>query len=92
MLCAAVGYGALAAFGSAPWVAALAAGVAPAVMTMARTPHSPACATAVVVVLRTPDPKTFVPLLAGSAVLLVLAGCALSRTRPATRRYPVYWW
>ncbi|MFD6225306.1 HPP family protein [Streptomyces sp. NPDC060232] len=65
LLCAAVGYAGLAAFGSSPWVAAVAAGVALAVMTMARTPHSPACATAVVIVLRTPDPRTFVPLLAG---------------------------
>ncbi|MER5930898.1 HPP family protein [Streptomyces sp. NPDC002054] len=92
LICAAVGYGALAAFGSAPWVAAVAAGVALAAMTMARTPHSPACATAVVIVLRTPDPATFVPLLAGSAVLLVLAGCALSRARAGATRYPVYWW
>lgn len=92
LICAAVGYGTLAALGSAPWAAALAAGLGLALMTMARTPHSPACATAVVIVLRTPDPRTFVPLLAGSAVLLVLAGCALSRARSASSRYPVYWW
>ncbi|WP_405922356.1 HPP family protein [Streptomyces sp. NBC_00122] len=92
LICAAVGYGTLAALGSASWAAALAAGLGLALMTMARTPHSPACATAVVIVLRTPDPRTFVPLLAGSAVLLVLAGCALSRARSASSRYPVYWW
>ncbi|MGW7438655.1 HPP family protein [Streptomyces sp. NPDC054849] len=92
LICAAVGYGALAAAGSSPWVAAVAAGIGLALMTVARTPHSPACATAVVIVLRTPDPKTFVPLLAGAAVLLVLAGCALSRARVAGPRYPVYWW
>ncbi|MEU9304704.1 HPP family protein [Streptomyces sp. NPDC048269] len=92
LICAAVGYGALAALGSAPWAAAVAAGLGLALMTVARTPHSPACATAVVIVLNTPDPRTFVPLLAGSAVLLVLAGCALSRARSGSPRYPVYWW
>ncbi|WP_234363410.1 HPP family protein [Streptomyces sp. TN58] len=92
LLCAAVGYAGLAAFGSSPWVAAVAAGAALALMTLARTPHSPACATAVVIVLRTPDPRTFVPLLAGAAVLIVLAGCALSRARRTGGRYPQYWW
>ncbi|WKV75351.1 HPP family protein [Streptomyces sp. PCS3-D2] len=92
LLCAAVGYAGLAAFGSSPWVAALAAGLALAVMTVARTPHSPACATAVVIVLGTPDPRTFVPLLAGAALLVVLAGVALSRARRTGPRYPQYWW
>ncbi|MFF8264398.1 HPP family protein [Streptomyces virginiae] len=92
LLSAAVGYAGLAAFGSSPWVAAVAAGFALAVMTLARTPHSPACATAVVIVLRTPDPRTFVPLLAGAALLIVLAGCALSRARRTGIRYPQYWW
>ncbi|RSS37541.1 HPP family protein, partial [Streptomyces sp. WAC07061] len=45
-------------------------------MTLARTPHSPAAATTVVVVLQAPDPVVFVPLLAGAALLLVLAGMA----------------
>ncbi|MFE7180890.1 HPP family protein [Streptomyces erythrochromogenes] len=92
LLCAAVGYAGLAAFGSSPWVAAVAAGLSLAVMTLARTPHSPACATAVVIVLRSPDPRTFVPLLAGAALLVVLAGCALSRARRTGTRYPQYWW
>ncbi|WP_411102971.1 HPP family protein [Streptomyces sp. cmx-4-9] len=92
LLCAAVGYGGLAAFGSASWAAALAAGASLAVMAVARTPHSPACATAVVIVLREPDPRTFVPLLAGAVLLLVVAGCALSRVRAGAVRYPVYWW
>ncbi|OKK16313.1 HPP family protein+B94 [Streptomyces sp. CB00455] len=92
LMCSAVGYGALAALGSAPWVAAVAAGIGLALMTVARTPHSPACATAVVIVLSAPDPRTFLPLLAGSTLLLVLAGCALSRARTGSLRYPVYWW
>ncbi|MEU3723058.1 HPP family protein [Streptomyces sp. NPDC031705] len=92
LLCAAVGYLGLALLGSAPWVAALGAGVAVGVMTLARTPHSPAAATTVVVVLQAPDPVVFVPLLAGAAVLLVLAGMAASRARRGAVRYPVYWW
>ncbi|MFD7629091.1 HPP family protein [Streptomyces sp. NPDC059851] len=92
LLCAGVGYVALAGAGGAPWVAALAAGVAVGIMTLARTPHSPAAATTVVVVLQSPDPKVFVPLLAGAALLLVLAGTAASRARPGAVRYPVYWW
>ncbi|MFF5449112.1 HPP family protein [Streptomyces sp. NPDC012888] len=92
LLCAGVGYAALGLFGSSAWVAAVAAGAALAVMTVARTPHSPACATAVVIVLRAPDPARFVPLLTGATVLLVLAGWAASRARPAAPRYPAYWW
>ncbi|MFD3471654.1 HPP family protein [Streptomyces sp. NPDC058682] len=63
-----------------------------AATTLARTPHSPACATAVVVVLQTPAPARFVPLLLGSAVVLVLAGFAASRVRRGAARYPVRWW
>ncbi|GAA3375993.1 HPP family protein [Streptomyces racemochromogenes] len=92
LLCAAVGYLGLALAGDAPWVAALGAGVAVGVMTLARTPHSPAAATTVVVVLQAPDPVVFVPLLAGAALLLVLAGMAASRARRGAVRYPVYWW
>ncbi|MEV0523257.1 HPP family protein [Streptomyces sp. NPDC050439] len=92
LLCAGVGYAVLAALGSAPWAAALAAGISLAVMTAARTPHSPACATAVVIVLHHPRPATFVPLLAGAVVVVVLAGWAASRARPGAQRYPAYWW
>ncbi|MFG2502146.1 HPP family protein [Streptomyces sp. NPDC048441] len=92
LLSAGVGYAVAAVLGSAPWAAALAAGIALAVMTVARTPHSPACATAVVIVLNTPPPLTFGPLLAGSVVVLVLAGWAASCARPSAPRYPAYWW
>ncbi|MEU2233327.1 HPP family protein [Streptomyces vietnamensis] len=93
LLGAAAGYAvaAVAAYGSA-WVAALAAGVALALNTLARTPHSPACATAVVIVLQAPAPGRFVPLLFGSTVLLVLTAFAASRIRRAAPRYPAYWW
>ncbi|MEV8535533.1 HPP family protein [Streptomyces sp. NPDC051211] len=92
LLCASVGYAALHALGSSPWVATLAAGVSLAVITLARTPHSPAVATTVVVVLRSPAPLHFLPLLVGSTCLLVLAGWAASRARRTSPRYPVYWW
>ncbi|MEV6952972.1 HPP family protein [Streptomyces sp. NPDC051183] len=92
LLCAAVGYLALAALGGAAWVAALGAGVAVGVMTLARTPHSPAAATTVVVVLQAPRPLVFLPLLTGAAVVLVLAGMAASRARRGAVAYPAYWW
>ncbi|MFB8039821.1 HPP family protein [Streptomyces hydrogenans] len=82
---------ALVADGSA-WAAALAAGATLALTTLARTPHSPACATAVVIVLQEPAPARFVPLLFGSTVLLVLTAYAASRVRRAAPRYPAYWW
>ncbi|WP_030325927.1 HPP family protein [Streptomyces flavochromogenes] len=92
LLGAAAGYVvAIAAHGSA-WAAALAAGVTLALTTLARTPHSPACATAVVIVLQEPAPGRFVPLLFGSTVLLVLTAYAASRVRRAAPRYPAYWW
>ncbi|MFJ2766242.1 HPP family protein [Streptomyces sp. NPDC087300] len=88
LLCVGVGYAVAAALGSAPWAAALAAGVGLAVMTVARTPHSPACATSVVIVLHSPHPASFVPLLVGSTVLLVLAGWAFSYAVLAPRAIP----
>ncbi|MER5812898.1 HPP family protein [Streptomyces sp. NPDC002033] len=89
---AAAGYAVLAAAGSSGWAAAVAAGLTLALLTLARTPHSPAVATAVVTVLQTPAPARFVPLLFGSTVLLVLTGYAGSRIRRAAPRYPAYWW
>lgn len=93
LLGAAAGYAvsAVATHGSA-WAAALAAGVTLALTTLARTPHSPACATAVVIVLQAPAPGRFVPLLFGATVLLVLTAFAASRIRRAAPRYPAYWW
>ncbi|MER7507930.1 HPP family protein [Streptomyces lavendulae] len=92
MIGAAAGYAVLAAAGSSAWAAALAAGLTLALLTLARTPHSPAVATAVVTVLQTPAPARFVPLLFGSTVLLVLTGYAGSRVRRKAPRYPAYWW
>ncbi|MFD9366441.1 HPP family protein [Streptomyces sp. NPDC060020] len=88
----AVGYCVLALAGSSAWAAAVAAGITLAVNMTARTPHSPAVATAVIILLQAPDPRRFVPLLFGSAVLLVLTGFAASRVRRDAPRYPAYWW
>ncbi|MER6202715.1 HPP family protein [Streptomyces sp. NPDC001586] len=88
----AVGYCVLAVAGSSAWAAAVAAGITLALNMAARTPHSPAVATAVIILLQTPDPRRFVPLLFGSAVLLVLTGYAASRVRRNAPRYPAYWW
>ncbi|MGW7316852.1 HPP family protein [Streptomyces sp. NPDC054865] len=92
MVGAAVGYAALAVAGSSAWAAAVAAGLTLALLTFARTPHSPAVATAVVTVLQAPVAARFVPLLLGSTVLLVLTGYAGSRIRRKAPRYPAYWW
>ncbi|WP_411077474.1 HPP family protein [Streptomyces sp. cmx-10-25] len=89
---AAAGYAVGAAASGSAWAAAVAAGVTLALTTLARTPHSPACATAVVIVLQSPAPGRFVPLLLGSTVLLVLTAFAASRIRRAAPKYPAYWW
>ncbi|MFD6229095.1 HPP family protein [Streptomyces sp. NPDC060232] len=92
LLGAAAGYAVLATAPSSPWSAALAAGLTFAATSLTRTPHSPACATAVVVVLQTPAPARFVPLLLCATVMLVLGGLAASRLRREAPRYPVRWW
>ncbi|MFD5409030.1 HPP family protein [Streptomyces nojiriensis] len=92
LLGAGAGYAVLAPAQSSPWTAALAGGLTFAATALARTPHSPACATAVVVVLQAPAPARFVPLLLGATVILVLAGFVASRVRPGAARYPVRWW
>ncbi|MFD3537143.1 HPP family protein [Streptomyces sp. NPDC058664] len=92
LLGAAAGYAVAAAAQGSAWAAALAAGLTLALTTLARTPHSPACATAVVIVLQAPAPAGFVPLLFGSTVLLVLTAFAASRVRRGAPRYPAYWW
>ncbi|MFD3475221.1 HPP family protein [Streptomyces sp. NPDC058695] len=92
LLGAGAGYAVLALTNSSPWTAALAGGITLAATMLARTPHSAACATAVIVVLQTPAPGRFVPLLFGSTVLLVLTGFAASRVRRGAPKYPAYWW
>ncbi|WP_280513711.1 HPP family protein [Streptomyces purpureus] len=59
-------------------------------MMLARTPHSPAAATAVIVALQDPPLWSFLGLLALACALLVAAGVAGSRA--TGRAYPTYWW
>lgn len=92
LLAAAAGYATLALAGASAWAAAVAAGVTLALTHLARTPHSPACATAVVIVLQSPDPARFVPLLFGATLVLVLMEFAVSRIRRGAPKYPAYWW
>ncbi|MFF9840420.1 HPP family protein [Streptomyces sp. NPDC013740] len=89
LLSALTGFAVLALTGPGPWGAALAGGLALGVMAAARTPHSPAAATAVIVTLQNPPFWTFLALLALAAAVLVATG--LAGARLAGRRYPAYW-
>ncbi|MFF9815117.1 HPP family protein [Streptomyces sp. NPDC014006] len=91
LLSALGGYLVLACFGSSTWAAALAGGLALGTMMITRTPHSPAAATAVIVVLQSPAPLRFVTLLLTATLLLVSAGTIAGLPKHAPR-YPVYWW
>ncbi|MER8184930.1 HPP family protein [Kitasatospora sp. NPDC094015] len=91
LLCAAVGLAVHAAFGNSLWTAAAAAGLALGTTMLARTPHSPACATAVIAVLQGPAPARFLGTLGAAAVLLVGAGVLAARLRRSVA-YPAYWW
>ncbi|MEU7029057.1 HPP family protein [Streptomyces sp. NPDC046275] len=92
LLAAGVGYGILALAGATAWAAAVAVGATLALTFLARTPHAPACATAVVVVLQSPAPARFVPLLCGASIVLVLMEFVVSRLRRGAPKYPAYWW
>lgn len=72
------------------WAAAVAGGLALGAMALARTPHSPAAATALIVALQAPPFWSFTGLLAVAASVLVLVG--LVGNRVSARPYPVYWW
>ncbi|MFF9144280.1 HPP family protein [Streptomyces sp. NPDC014861] len=89
LLSALVGFAVLAVAGPGLWSAAVAGGLALGVMMLARTPHSPAAATAVIVALEAPPFRTFTGLLLASCLLLVAVG--LLAARAARRRYPAYW-
>ncbi|MFI8965646.1 HPP family protein [Streptomyces sp. NPDC053493] len=89
LLSALTGFAVLTLAGPGPWGAAVAGGLALGVMAAARTPHSPAAATAVIVTLQNPPFWLFLGLLALAAVLLVATG--LAGARLTGRRYPAYW-
>ncbi|WP_051842699.1 HPP family protein [Streptomyces sp. NRRL F-5193] len=89
LLSALTGFAVLAVAVPGLWSAAVAGGLALGAMTLARAPHSPAAATAVIVALGSPPFWTFTGLLLASCLLLVAVGLLAAR---ATRRtYPVYW-
>ncbi|MFJ8045458.1 HPP family protein [Kitasatospora sp. NPDC096147] len=92
LLCATVGLTVHAVLGSSLWAAAVAAGLALGTNMLARTPHSPACATAVIAVLQGPAPARFLVSLAPAVLLLVGAGVLAARLRPTAPAYPAYWW
>ncbi|MEU2232739.1 HPP family protein [Streptomyces vietnamensis] len=89
LLSALTGFAVLALAGPGPWGAAVAGGLALGVMMLARTPHSPAAATAVIVALQSPPFWSFLGLLALASLLLVAAG--LGAARVTGRTYPAYW-
>ncbi|MFF0474323.1 HPP family protein [Streptomyces sp. NPDC004284] len=89
LLSALTGFAVLAVAGPGPWGAAVAGGLALGVMTTARTPHSPAAATAVIVALQAPPFWSFLGLLVLASVLLVAAGPVAARA--TGRTYPAYW-
>ncbi|WP_084714293.1 HPP family protein [Streptacidiphilus rugosus] len=91
LLAAVVGYGTLAVTGSHTWGAALAAGLALGAMLLTHLSHSPAAATAVIVVLQAPRPAPFLALLALATVLLVAFGMLPARIGAHPVRYPVTW-
>lgn len=72
------------------WAAAIAGGLALGVMSLTRTSHSPAAATAVIGATATEGQLALVVCAGLAAVVLVLFGLA----RAAFKRtvYPVYWW
>ncbi|MGA5064780.1 HPP family protein [Streptomyces exfoliatus] len=89
LLSALTGFAVLLVTGPGLWAAAVAGGLALGVMMAARTPHSPAAATAVIVALQSPTFWSFLGLLALASLLLVAVG--LGSARASGRTYPVYW-
>ncbi|KQX52914.1 MULTISPECIES: HPP family protein [unclassified Streptomyces] len=89
LLSALTGFAVLALAGPGFWSAAVAGGLALGVMMAARTPHSPAAATAVIVALQSPPFWAFIGLLALASALLVAVG--LGAARVTGRTYPAYW-
>lgn len=91
LISAAVGLVVVAAAGSSLWAAAVAGGLAIGAMALARAPHSPAAATAVIAVLTQPSPALFLGLLLLATLVLVGVGILVGRSGKMAR-YPTYWW
>ncbi|MGW7428677.1 HPP family protein [Streptomyces sp. NPDC054861] len=92
LVSALTGFATLAVAGSSTWAAALAGGLALGAMMAARTPHSPAAATAVIVVVTQPPTWLFLVLLAFATVIITATGLVRSALERTTPRYPLYWW
>ncbi len=92
LLSAALGLAAVAVGGNSLWTAAVAAGLTIGAMAWARTPHSPASATAVVVVLTDPRPAHFLALLTLATLVVVGAGVLVGKVDRVDHKYPAYWW
>ncbi|MFI6874237.1 HPP family protein [Streptomyces sp. NPDC050400] len=91
LLSAAIGFGTLAVTGSNGWGAAVAAGLSLGAMMLTHLSHSPAAATAAIVVLQAPHPVPFLPLLALATTLLVAMGLLPGRIGGHPVRYPLSW-
>ncbi|MEV3858233.1 HPP family protein [Streptomyces sp. NPDC050095] len=91
LLSAVIGFGTLAVAGSNGWAAAVAAGLSLGAMMLTHLSHSPAAATAAIVVLQAPHPLPFLPLLALATTLLVAIGLLPGRIGGHPVRYPLSW-
>jgi CBS-domain-containing membrane protein len=90
LVSALVAFAVLAIAGSNAWGAAVAGGLALGAMLLLRVSHSPAAATAVIVVLQRPEIIRFLALLLLATVILVAVGAISARANRMI--YPVYWW
>ncbi|GAB7187356.1 HPP family protein [Kitasatospora sp. Ki12] len=91
LMSALIGFATLAVTGSTAWGAAIAAGLSLGAMMLTHLSHSPAAATAVIVVLQAPHPVPFLPLLVLATTLLVLIGLLPGRIGGHPVRYPLSW-
>jgi CBS-domain-containing membrane protein len=80
----------LAIAGSNAWGAAVAGGLALGAMLLLRVSHSPAAATAVIVVIERPEIVRFLALLLLATMILLAIGVITARANRTT--YPLYWW
>ncbi|WP_368397179.1 HPP family protein [Streptomyces sclerotialus] len=90
LLAACAGFLVVAVAGPGVWSAVAAGALAFGATSLARTPHSPGVATAVIVGFQGPDPLPFLGLLAAATMILTTVGCCLHRL--GARKYPAYWW
>ncbi|WP_035847185.1 HPP family protein [Kitasatospora azatica] len=91
LLSALTGFATLTVTGRTAWGAAVAGGLALGAMMLTHLSHSPAAATAVIVVLQGPHPVPFLPLLALATALLVAIGMLPGRLGQSPVRYPLSW-